>query len=139
MFFRRKRTLHVVFRECCSIHVDPLLHLFCMNLRWWWWWWWWWWSSVALEPTVNHFFTTVYPWRPSPFSSYLPSHHPSIHRRFGLPLTTLLLLSSLKSMILLIILLLPFHCRCLDHRNISALIVQMISGEIEHYSFLKPV
>ena len=70
-------------------------------------------------------------------SSITPSIHPSIRRRFGLP--TLLLPSSLESVILLIISLLPFLCRCPANRNIAALIFRMISGEIEHYTFLKPV
>jgi hypothetical protein len=61
---------------------------------------------------------------------------PSIHRRFGLPT---FLPPSLESMILLIISLLPFLCTCPAQRNIAALIVQMISGEIENHSFLKPL
>jgi hypothetical protein len=45
----------------------------------------------------------------------------------------------LESMILLIISLLPFLCTFPANRNIAALIFQMISGEIQHYTFLKPV
>ena len=68
-------------------------------------------------------------------SSITPSIHPP---KVWSPPPTLLLPSSLKSMILLVISLLSFLCRCPAHRNLAALIVQ-ISSEIEHYSFLKPV
>ena len=118
---------HVVFRKCGSIRVHPLtpnVHeaqtiVFII-------------SSTATHSEPLHDCLSL-----ATIPVFLKSSiTPSIHRKFGLPT---LLPSSLKSMILLVLSLLPCLCRCPAHRNIAALIVQIISGEIEHYCFLKPV